>query len=199
MPAESDDRRIGVILAAGRGGRMGGNKQLTPWPGVDGSKPLVAASYDAIHSICDDMVVVLGHIADSVVEVLGDRRFHRAESDPDGPMFESIRAGLRIALLIDPSAAVVLQPCDHPAVAPTTLQRIIDEAIVRPHQAIIPQFASRGGHPALIPSSICHRLIRAECRDGLGQFWLDHPELCHRMPIDDPTVIRDVDTPADLA
>src|SRR3954470_17692996 len=81
MPAESDDRRIGVILAAGRGGRMGGNKQLTPWPGVDGSKPLVAASYDAIHSICDDMVVVLGHIADSVVEVLGDRRFHRAESD----------------------------------------------------------------------------------------------------------------------
>ena len=61
MSAASDSRRIGVILAAGRGGRMGGKKQLTPWPGADGSKPLVAASYDAIRSICDDMVVVLGH------------------------------------------------------------------------------------------------------------------------------------------
>src|SRR3954462_11316623 len=85
-------RRIGVILAAGRGGRMGGKKQLTPWPGGDGGKPLVAASYDAIRSICDDMVVVLGHIADSVAQALGDRPFHRSESDPDGPMFESIRA-----------------------------------------------------------------------------------------------------------
>src|SRR3954447_8438824 len=112
MSDGSDRRRVGVILAAGRGGRMGGNKQLTPWPGADGSKSLVAASYDAIHSICDDMVVVLGHIADSVEEALDDRPFHRAESDPDAPMFESIRAGLRAALLVDPSATVVLQPCD---------------------------------------------------------------------------------------
>jgi CTP:molybdopterin cytidylyltransferase MocA len=198
MSAASDDCRIGVILAAGRGGRMGGKKQLTPWPGADGSKPLVAASYDAIHSICDDMVVVLGHIADSVVEALGDRAFHRAESDPDAPMFESIRAGIRTALFVNPSAAVVLQPCDHPEVAPSTLRKIIEEAFARPHQAIIPQFASRGGHPALIPSAICNQLIAAECQHGLGQFWLDHPELCHRVPIDDSTVIHDIDTPADL-
>ena len=191
-------RRIGVILAAGRGGRMGGRKQLTPWAGAGSSKPLVAASYDAIHSICDDMVVVLGHIGDSVVEALGDRPFHRAESDPDAPMFESIRAGLRAALLLDPSAGVVLQPCDHPEVAPSTLRIIADEAIARPHQAIIPQFAGRGGHPALIPSTICDQLLAAECPDGLGQFWLDHPDLVHRVPIDDSTVVRDIDTPADL-
>jgi CTP:molybdopterin cytidylyltransferase MocA len=194
----SRTKRIGVILAAGRGGRMGGKKQLTPWPAVDGNKPLVAASYDVIHSICDEMVVVLGHIAGSVVGALGERPFHRAESDPDAPMFESIRAGIRAALLIDPSAAIVLQPCDHPEVAPSTLQKIIDEAVVRPHQAIIPQFADRGGHPALIPSSICHQLVATDCPHGLGQFWLDHPELCHRVPINDPAVVRDIDTPADL-
>ena len=57
-------KRIGVILAAGRGGRMGGQKQLTPWQSADGEKPLVAAAYDAIRPICDDMVVVLGHEVD---------------------------------------------------------------------------------------------------------------------------------------
>ena len=74
----------------------------------------------------------------------------------------------------------------------------MDEAIARPHQAIIPQFANRGGHPALIPSAICNQLIAAECPKGLGQFWVDHPQLCHRVPIDDPSVIRDIDTPSDL-
>ncbi len=189
---------IGVILAAGRGRRMGGKKQLTPWPGTEGSKPLVAASYDSIRSICDDMVVVLGHIADSVVEALGDRLFHRAESNSEMPMFESIRAGLRTALFVDPSAAVVLQPCDHPEVAPSTLRTLMDESIARPHQAIIPQFESWGGHPVIIPPSICSKLIATECPDGLGQFWLDHSDLCHRVPINDPMVVRDIDKPADL-
>src|SRR6478752_3012451 len=94
MSAASDCRRIGVILAAGRGKRMGGKKQITAWPSADGMKPLVACAYDAVRPICDEMVVVLGHIADSVVEVLADRAFHRTDCDPDAPMYESIRAGL---------------------------------------------------------------------------------------------------------
>src|SRR6185312_15899824 len=96
--------RIGVILAAGRGGRMGGKKQFVAWRSADGEKPLVAAAYDAIRSICDDMVVVLGHEADAVAAALGNRRFHRADSNPDAPMFESIRAGLRAAHGVDRKA-----------------------------------------------------------------------------------------------
>ncbi len=88
-------RRIGVILAAGRGGRMGGTKQLKLWPSADGEKPLVAAAYDAIRPICDEMVVVVGDAADEVAAALGERPFHRTISDSDDPMFESIRAGIR--------------------------------------------------------------------------------------------------------
>src|SRR4051812_22111033 len=82
MSAANHNRRIGVILAAGRGGRMGGRKQLIPWPTSAGTIPLVAAAYEAIRSICDEMVVVLGHDADAVALALGDRPFHRIESDP---------------------------------------------------------------------------------------------------------------------
>src|SRR5690348_8785195 len=94
-------RRIGIVLAAGRGGRMGGRKQLTEWSNADGAKPLVAAAYDAIRPICDEMVVVLGHMVEEVAAALADRSFHRAESDPDAPMYESIRAGLRVAMGLD--------------------------------------------------------------------------------------------------
>jgi molybdenum cofactor cytidylyltransferase len=177
---------------------MGGKKQLTEWPGPDGPKPLVAAAYDAIRPICDEMVVVMGHIAEAVINALGDRPFHRAESDPDAPMYESIRAGLRAAHRIDSGSTVVLQPCDHPEVAASTLSHLTNLAIERPLQAIIPQYAGRGGHPVLIPSQICTQLIDAHCPNGLGQFWLDHPELCVRVSIDDPTIVRDIDTPADL-
>ena len=192
-------RRIGVILAAGRGGRMGGKKQLTPWPTPDGAKPLVAAAYDAIGPICDAMVVVLGHMTNVVTAALAERPFHRAESDSSAPMYESIRAGLQAAQQIAPTATIVLQPGDHPEVAPSTLRALTDRAIQRPTQAIIPQLADRGGHPVLIPPNICQILIESDCPDGLGQFWLDHPELCHRVPVSDHSVVRDIDTPSDLA
>jgi molybdenum cofactor cytidylyltransferase len=201
LPKGEDERprRTGVILAAGRGGRMGGNKQLLPWPTSDGTKPLVAASYDAIRPICDEMVVVVGYNADMVAAALGERRFYRVDSDYAAPMFESIRAGLRAAQRVDPKAMIVLQPGDHPDVAASTLKALTDWSLQRPAQAIIPEFSNCGGHPTLVPPQIAGLLIDSHCPNGLGQFWLDHPELCHRVPINDPSVVRDIDTPADLA
>jgi molybdenum cofactor cytidylyltransferase len=198
MSAANNRRRIGVILAAGRGERMGGTKQLKPWPSADGEKPLIAAAYDAIRPICDDMVVVLGHAADHVAVALGNRSFQQVQGDPDAPMFESIRAGLRIAQRINAGAAIVLQPGDHPEVAASTLDILTNWSLQLPDQTIIPEYAGRGGHPVIIPPNIATLLMDAECPAGLGKFWLDHPELCHRVPIDDAKVIRDIDTPADL-
>jgi molybdenum cofactor cytidylyltransferase len=195
----STARRIGVILAAGRGGRLGGTKQLRPWPTPESAKPLVAAAYDAIRPICSEMVVVLGHDADAVAAALADRPFHRAASGPDVPMFASIRAGMTAARSIDPHATIVLQPGDHPQVARSTLDALANWSLQQPAQAIIPQHGDSGGHPVLIPPPVATLLLRADCPQGLGEFWLAHPELCHRVPVDDPGVLRDIDTPEDLA
>ena len=191
-------RRIGVLLAAGRGSRMGRTKQLLPWQTVEGTKPLVAAAYDAISSICDEMIVVIGHDADAVSAALGDRRFHRAQSDPDVPMFRSIRAGLEVARGLDPAATVVLQPADHPEVARSTLAALTEKSLQYPHQAIIPEFASQGGHPILISPAVISRLLVSESPAGLGDFWISYPEYCVRIAVDDASVCRDIDTPEDL-
>lgn len=191
--------RIGVLLAAGRGGRMGGTKQLMPWPSVDGAKPLICAAYGVIRPICDEMVVVLGHEADAVAAALGACPFHRAASDPDQPMFHSIRTGLIAAQQLDPTAWIVLHPADHPEVAPATLNALTNWSLKRSVQAVIPEYKSRGGHPVLIPPNIARLILESDCRAGLGQFWQDHPDLCSRIAVDDPSILRDIDIPADLA
>jgi CTP:molybdopterin cytidylyltransferase MocA len=159
---------------------------------------LVAAAYDAIRPVCDDMVVVLGHEADAVAAGLASRPFHRAMCDPGAQMFESIRAGLRTARSLDAAATVVLQPGDQPEVAVATLDALVARSLKRPRQAMIPQVGERGGHPVLIPPPIAAALIEAECPQGLGDYWLSHPELCVRVPVDDPSAVHDIDTPDDL-
>src|SRR3954468_22568505 len=151
MSEEPVIRRIGVIVAAGRGGRMGGKKQLTSWqsPGDD-AKPLVAAAYDAISPICDAMVVVLGHEAEAVAAALGDRPFERALGDADEPMFESIRTGLKAARRVDTKACVVLQPGDHPEVSAATLELLQDWSLKRPVLAVIPEYGGGGGGPLVV-------------------------------------------------
>jgi molybdenum cofactor cytidylyltransferase len=197
-------RHIGVILAAGRGRRMGRTKQLVAWPSDEGPKPLVAAAFDAVRPICDAMVVVVGHEAVAVASALGERAFHVVHADPDAAMFESIRVGLRAAREIDREATVVLQPGDHPEVKAETLKVLQDWSLKRPvrgpsgGRAVIPEFGGRGGHPALIPAGVVEALIRAEGAGGLGAYWAEHPELCVRVPVEDPSVVRDVDTAADL-
>jgi CTP:molybdopterin cytidylyltransferase MocA len=192
------DRSIGVILAAGRGRRMGRTKQLVAWPVEGGAKPLVAAAFDTISSACIEMIVVLGHERDAVAGALAPRLFHSVVSNPDAPLFDSIRAGLAAATRLDPAATVVLQPGDHPRVAPETLAALAAAARANPDQAILPEFCGRGGHPVFIPPALVARLLVEDCPHGLGRFWTDYPQSCCRVAVDDPTVVEDIDTPEHL-
>jgi molybdenum cofactor cytidylyltransferase len=195
MPPANTNRPIGLLLAAGRGRRMGGRKQWHLWPTPQGNKPLVAAAFDAIDFVCDPMVVVLGHEVEGVAELLEDRMFQTVLSDPDAPMFESIRAGLNLTYQLNRHAHVLLHLADHPEVAESTLQALLATAAEQPDRAILPDYRGRGGHPVLIPPAICCRIQEANSPGGLRQFWLNHPELCVRLPVDDQRTIHDIDTP----
>jgi len=185
---------IGILLAAGRGRRLGGRKQFYPWPTTDGEVPLVAAAFDAVAGVCKKMIVVLGHRSDEVATVLGERVFQPVQSDPDAPMFESIRAGLRASLQADSGAKVLLHPADHPEVAYATLVQLLAFSREHPDRAIMPEYEGRGGHPAVIPAELAAVLQSADCPQGLGQFWCEHPELCLRMSVADKSVVHDIDT-----
>ncbi len=170
---------------------MKGAKQFEPWPSAKGTRPLVAASFDAIKIVCDQMIVVLGHRAEEVAALLEERSFTNIKSDPDAPMFTSIVTGLRAAYELEPDAAVLLHPGDHPEVAPETLSCLINS--YENDRSVLPEYRGRGGHPVLIPPSVVQRILAAECPEGLRKFWQDHPELCKRIHVDDPSSTQDVD------
>jgi len=50
-------------------------------------------------------------------------------------------------------------------------------------------------HPRVAPATLESILAVAGTDGGLRQFWIDHPDLCVRLPVDDPAVVRDLDTP----
>jgi CTP:molybdopterin cytidylyltransferase MocA len=177
---------------------MGRVKQLVSWPSPAGEVPLVAAAYDAIAGACREIVVVLGHEPDAVAAALAPRPYRPVFSNPDADLFDSIRAGLIEAHSRDATACVLVQPGDHPEVKKQTLAAILAARLQTPQLAILPEFNERGGHPALLPPCLIQRLLEESCPAGLGQFWRENPELCRRLPVDDPGVVRDVDVPADL-
>jgi len=132
-----------------------------------------------------------------VAEALGNRDYLQEMSDPRAEMFQSVCAGLEAAHRMVPDANVLLQPGDHPEVQRATLNAIIDATAEHPNHAIMPCFQGRGGHPVLIPASLVETVLGYDGPGGLRQFWIDHPQVCRRIPVDDPTVVLDLDTPSD--
>jgi molybdenum cofactor cytidylyltransferase len=189
---------IGVLLAAGRSMRMGQPKQFLPWPpDSPDAKPLVAAAFDAIACVCDEMVVVVGHEANAVIAAVGDRNFGAIAVDGGAEMIASVKAGLAVARGIDPEANVLLHPADHPEVRRETLDLLIQIAGEQPGRAVMPTFGGAGGHPVLIAAELAVGIVSYEGPGGLRQFWIDHADQCVRQEIDDPGVVFDLDTPAD--
>ena len=187
----------GILLAAGRSRRMGKLKQLLPWPTDKGTTPLVAAAFDSIRAVCNPMLVVVGHESDKIIAALQHRDYHAVGADPDAPMYESIRSGLQRAEQLSPTQSVLVHPADHPEVSQQTLDTVVRHATTHPQLAVSPCYDDRGGHPVLLPPRFLSTLIDWRGMGGLRQFWLDNPELHVRIPVDDATVIRDLDTPED--
>ena len=188
---------VGVLLAAGRARRMGRTKQLMPWP-PDGDTPLVAVAFDSLASICDQMVVVVGHEADAVAAALGPRPFTRVDADPDAEMLDSVRAGIRVAQRVAPGADIAVHPADHPRFADVTARRLTAIRADRGLRALLPVHAGRRGHPVVIPAALLTAILVYDGEDGLRGFLSSHTGLTRRIDVDDADIVRDLDRPADV-
>ena len=191
-------RLAGVVIAAGRAQRMGALKQTLPWPPhTADASTIVSCAFDAIAPFCAHMFVVVGRDAEAVLEALRERTFTREDADSDAEMFASIRAGLHAVIAQSNASdvnAVLLQPGDHPGVARSTVHAMIAAQRQHPGVAIMPEYRRRGGHPALIPHSLIPHLLAFAGAGGLRQFWLEHPDIVLRLPVDDPSSVIDLDT-----
>jgi CTP:molybdopterin cytidylyltransferase MocA len=188
-----------VIVAAGAGRRLGGvAKALLPYRGTT-YLAAIAATARAV-GLVDAVVVVgepFGHDVAAHARQLGLRV--RNNPAPDRGMASSVALGFA-AIANGPAAAAWLWPVDHPAVTEATLRRLIAGFVAeaaRGGEVAQPRCQGRGGHPPLCGRALWPRLAACAGEPGGARVVLRAARLV-AVDVDDPGVVHDVDTPADL-
>lgn len=182
-----------IVPAAGLSRRMGREKILLPF-GRSTLLETVLETLEAAGIAGAATVVVLRPDLPEAAE-----RARRAgarvvfNAHPEEEMLMSIRLGLDA---VTPEAAgVFLWPADHPAVSADTIRALARSG--DPARALIPAWKSRRGHPALIGRELFADIRRIPPGEGLRHLWRMRPEAVVEIPVDDPGVVRNVDTPED--
>jgi molybdenum cofactor cytidylyltransferase len=181
----------GVILAAGLGRRMGTVKQLLPFRG----RPLLQHVIDAARaSRLENLLLVLGHAHDQVLpqldtqglEVVVNRDFAAGQST-------SVRAGLEHRADAD---GIMYLLGDQPLLNVAIIDALID-CFLREHPwAAVPVHHGQPGNPVIIGRPLLADLA-ALCGDIGARRLLQKSQFVRRVEVDDPAVLRDVDTMED--
>jgi CTP:molybdopterin cytidylyltransferase MocA len=186
----------GVVLAGGRSARMGSPKALLDFRG----QPFVVRILEALEALeVKTRVVVVGPDALRVRPALAGHDCLIVEnSDVDGGPIASLRVALRVLQAVQPSATLAW-PVDLPHVRVTTVERLIETFRREPAPAVVPTFAERRGHPVLWGAALFQELLTSETatRHGARAVWHAHAAEVAMVPVDDPAVIDDLNTPED--
>jgi molybdenum cofactor cytidylyltransferase len=183
-----------VILAAGSGTRLGGvAKALLPLGGEQTFLERIAATARAA-GLADGVVVIGPPYGDAVAghaRSLGLRV--AVNADPGRGMASSIAIGFA-AIAEGETGAAWLWPVDHPEVRLETLLQLI--AAKQDHEVARPRFEGRGGHPPLVDRRLWPRLAGCAALDGGARSVIGAADTAD-VDVDDPGVVRDIDTPDD--
>jgi len=110
-------------------------------------------------------------------------------------MGASLACGARAA---GPADAYVVALGDMPFIRPSSIAAVRDE-LLKGSSLVAPFFRARRGHPVGISSKFRGELARLQGDEGAKRLLADHASEIVKIPVGDPGVIRDIDTPADLA
>lgn len=183
-----------VILAAGRGARLGGAAKALLLVG-GGETFLARVVRTAAAAGAGDCVVVVGppygaEVA-AAARALGARVVENAR--PERGMASSVALGFEAAT----GDGALLWPVDHARVAEATVRAVV-AAGTRDNVAV-PVRAGRGGHPTWFGAAVWPELVAcAGAPDGARGVVRRDPARVVRLEVDDAGVIADVDEPGDL-
>ncbi|PYP12848.1 MAG: hypothetical protein DMD54_17835 [Gemmatimonadetes bacterium] len=186
----------GVVLAAGRSSRMGSPKALLDFLGV----PFVVRILEALEALeVKTRVVVLGPDAPRIQPLLTGHDFMLVENPaPDTGPIASLREALRALQPVQPSAALVW-PVDLPHVRVSTVERVLEAYRRTGAPVVVPSFGDRRGHPVIWGSGLFGELLESPdaTRKGARAVLRAHEKEIVSIPVDDPAVIDQVNTPED--
>lgn len=186
-----------LILAAGLGRRFGADKRQALLP--DGRTVLDAVLAQQARCFAHRWVVL--RPGDGFGQTACERWGATPvwADDADHGMGHSLSAGVRAIMAStpgpSPAQGVVLSLADMPFVQDATLMAL-QQALALRSDPVVPVHGGRMGHPRGLPMRLLPALTALQGDEGARRA-LDW-SAAHRVELDDPGVLRDIDTPADL-
>jgi molybdenum cofactor cytidylyltransferase len=183
-----------ILLAAGSATRFGSDKLLHRLPhdvqiAVQAARHLKAAGEGRIVAVVRPEAAELARL----LEQEGCEAV-RCERAAEG-MGASLACGVRAATDAD---AWIVALADMPFIRPSSVAAV-REAMARGAPIAAPYFRARRGHPVGIASRFRDELAALQGDEGARQILLRYGSEIVKIPVGDPAVLRDIDTPGDLA
>jgi molybdenum cofactor cytidylyltransferase len=196
----------GVILAAGESSRMGRDKALLRWPPVGaGSSPgetFLSAAIRLFAPYVDVVLVVVGKNEQNLAPIVyANGASLIVNPDPDRGQFSSLKAGLQEVLSRGRDAAMITL-VDRPPVRPETIQTLeaaFEQALHHRKWAVVPEYQGKHGHPVLAGREMMEAFLRAPDSSNAREVEHAHQAVIDYLPVDDPLVTVNVDTPEQYA
>ena len=187
---------VGVLLAAGSGSRFGGDKLLAKL--ADG-RPLASAAMSALAAGVDAVIAVVRPGDAALQELFGNSGALVAvcANAADG-MGASLACGVREVQQRFPEAqGAIIALADMPWMSPSTVARIAT-SLRRGAVLAAPTHRGTRGHPVAIGARYFAELQTLSGDEGAKALLAAHGAELELIALDDPGVLRDVDTQSDL-
>ena len=183
-----------ILLAAGKGSRMGVQKQLLNWSG----KTLLEESIDGILKAdkIDELRIVLGHNAEQIKSKLknyGNKKIKiYVNENYNKGMHTTIKKGISD---INPKIKhIMIALGDQPLINEDIIQDIVDKYLSIDKDCLVPVYKEKRGHPVLIKREFLESEIdKIDGPGGLRQLIKNKPEDVYFYEIDKKEVVIDLD------
>ena len=183
---------VAIVPAAGKGKRFGSSLKLVA--NVRGEPMLGRTIQSLLEGGVDRVIVVAAPgISFAAVAALHDPRVTLVVNpDPSRGMFSSIQTGVDAA----EGEPILVLPADMPFVRGGTVAAVLTAA--RLGGVISPRYRGQRGHPIALPGRLRSEIIKADPASNLSAVLQAAEEDRLELDVDDPGILRDVDTPKDL-
>jgi molybdenum cofactor cytidylyltransferase len=184
---------VGLLLAAGSASRFGSDKLQHHLP--HGVAIAVQSARHLLSGVSRVVAVVRPH-SEQLAQSLSAERCEIVvcENAAEG-MGASLACAARAAGRAD---GYLVALGDMPFVRPSTIAAVRD-ALAGGAPLAAPFCRMRRGHPVGIAGEFFEELLRLRGDEGAKSLLAAHERRLMKIPVGDPGVLRDIDTPADLA
>ena len=196
----------GLILAAGDSSRMGRDKALLPEAPTAGglstsTETFLSAAIRSLSGVTEFVLVVVGRNEAGLAPIIYAQGASLVVNpEPDRGQFSSLQVGLHQVLNRGRDGAMVTL-VDRPPVSPATIQTLRNafEAADQKTWAVVPEFSGKHGHPYLVGREMIEAFLRVPATSTARDVEHQHQQHIQYVPVDDPLVALNVNTPEDYA